>query len=415
MTALSHHEAQPGQAAGCPVDHSAFSQQKTARVTETAEPAIVCDAEGVWQVRGFREARALLRNAAATKQAGFNADLIEHIPGATNQPILYQEGKVHQQQRKQTARFFAPKVVDEHYRQVMEALVDQLIAPLQRTKQADLSKMSRTLAVRVAAEVVGLTASDLRGMERRLDAFFAGSVTTFSWRPGALRQFILGQTRTAAFFLRDVKPAIRARRKAPQEDIISHLIAHDYKDTEILTECLTYGAAGMATTREFICVSAWHLLEEPELRARYLAGNQDERYQILHEILRLEPVVGHLYRRATMAITLESAGQTYTIPTGALIDIHIHGANVDPAIVGDKPFMLEPERELHAENAAQAMMSFGDGHHRCPGSFIAIQETDIFLRRLLPLPGLRMERLPALAWNDLVTGYEIRDFQIAVA
>ena len=59
-------------------------------------------------------------------------------------------------------------------------------------------------------------------------------------------------------------------------------------------------------------------------------------------------------------------------------------------------------------------MSFGDGHHRCPGSYIAIQETDILLRRLLALDGLRIERLPDLSWNDLVTGYELRKFIIAI-
>jgi hypothetical protein len=50
-----------------------------------------------------------------------------------------------------------------------------------------------------------------------------------------------------------------------------------------------------------------------------------------------------------------------------------------------------------------------DGHHRCPGSYVALQETDIFLRRLLALDGLRIACTPTLRWNDLVTGYELRD------
>ena len=61
------------------------------------------------------------------------------------------------------------------------------------------------------------------------------------------------------------------------------------------------------------------------------------------------------------------------------------------------------------------MLSFGDGAHRCPGSFIALQETDIFLRRLLALDGLRIERAPTLTWNELVAGYELRHFRIAIA
>lgn len=55
-----------------------------------------------------------------------------------------------------------------------------------------------------------------------------------------------------AFFLLDVRPAIAARRREPREDLISHLISRGYSDMNILTECITYGAAGMVTTREFI-------------------------------------------------------------------------------------------------------------------------------------------------------------------
>jgi len=80
----------------------------------------------------------------------------------------------------------------------------------------------------------------------------------------------------------------------PRDDVISNLVPQDYTDEEILVECITCAAAGMVTTREFISMATWHLLEQPELRATYLAAEQAERYAILDEILRLEPVVGHL-------------------------------------------------------------------------------------------------------------------------
>lgn len=417
MTQLSHHPTAAEQTAGCPIDHQAFSRQKTMPAPEAATPAIACDAQGVWHVRGFHEARLLLRHAA-TKQAGFNAEMIGSIPGMHNVPILYQEGKVHQQQRKQTARFFTPKVVSEDYRQLMEALADQMVARLRRAKRADLSLLSRRLAVRVAGEVVGLTNSRLPGMERRLDAFFTGASssaqTKFGWRPDVLVRFVSKQSPMALFFLLDVRPAIHARRKHPKEDVISHLLAQNYGETEILTECVTYGAAGMVTTREFICVAAWHLLENADLRAIYLAGDEEARYQLLHEILRLEPVVGEIFRRATAAITLVSGGQAVTIPAGALIVLHLHGTNTDAQVVGDQAHQVCPARPLRQEGVSSALMSFGDGAHRCPGAYIAIQETDIFLRKLLALPNLRMRQTPRLSWNDLVTGYEIRDFLVAL-
>ncbi len=401
--------------AACPIDHGTFSQRKTARTADPAgRPSVEHDAAGTWHVRGFQEARAILRGAD-TKQAGFRAELIERFSGAGNVPILYQEGKTHQQQRKQTARFFTPKAVSSDYRRLMETVADELIAELRRAKQADLSALSLALAVRVAAEVIGLTNSRLPGMQQRLDAFFTDDGTAFGWSPRALVRFLRNQLRIAAFFRLDVRPAIQARKRQARADVISHLLAQGYGDREILTECITYGAAGMVTTREFISVATWHFLEQPELRARYLAAPEDERQAMLQEILRLEPVVGHLYRRATADVQLECAGgQTVTIPQGDLIDVDIRAANADERVVGAHPFALRPARELSAERTSPALLGFGDGPHRCPGSAIALQETDIFLQRLLALDGLRLIHPPSVAWNDLVTGYELRDFPIAM-
>jgi cytochrome P450 len=404
----------------CPIDHAAVSQKKTGKAAELAEALdIERAAGGSWHIRGFQEARAILRSPN-TRQAGFRADVISRISGAGNVPILYQEGKAHQQQRKQTARFFTPKTVSRDYRRLMERLADNLIANLQQSRRADLSALSLTLAVQVASAVVGLTNSRMPGMHKRLDAFFSfnpGDETAARGLRTSLkrvRSLATSQLQLAAFYYLDVKPAIDARRRQPCEDVISHLLSQGYRNREILTECITYAAAGMVTTREFISMAAWHMLEQPELRARYLASEEDERITILEEILRLEPVVGHLYRRATDDIHLSLGDESITIPTGALLDLHIHAANTDERIVGERPLAVCPGRPLHGERVSPELLSFGDGAHRCPGSYAALQETDIFLRRLLALDGLRMEHAPTLTWNELVTGYELRDFPITI-
>ena len=369
-------------------------------------PQIARDAAGVWQVRGHALVRQILRGEG-TQQAGFNADLIEGIPGTTRQPILYQEGRVHHEQRRQTARFFTPKTVSARYRGLMERLADQLIARFRRAGRADLSALSMQLAVAVAAEVVGLTESTLPGLDRRLDAFFTGNlVGRGGWRD-RLRQR-LSRIYLLMFFYLDVRPAIRARRRAPREDVISHLLSKEYNDAEILTECITYAAAGMATTREFITVAAWHMLENPALREHYLAAQEAERQDLLEEILRLEPVVGHLYRRTTAELRVEGGDGQVTIPAGDLIDLHLYAANRDELVAGPQPEAICPGRALADRQSTPAVMSFGDGHHRCPGAYLAIQESDIFLRRLLVLPGLRLEREPTVTWDELTAGYVLR-------
>ena len=411
------------QVRGCPVVHGVLPQQKTARRSERSSLPLERDAEGVWQVQGFAEARTILRNNSATKQAGFNAEQISNIPGVMNRPILYMEGKDHLQQRKQTARFFTPKTVSVNYRQFMEKLADGLVADLQRKRRVDLSQLTLALSVEVVSQVVGLTNSRLPGMGKRLDAFFQQGTSAqkqrnpkpvLKWKWLAILRQVFQQRPLLAFYWLDVQPAVRARKRAAGEDVISHLLAQKYSDAEILTECLTYAAAGMATTREFVSVAAWHFLEHPELRERYLEAPEEERLEMLHETLRLEPVVGNLYRRVMEDITLESSGQQVVIPAGDLINIHVHNTNTDEVVVGEEPAALCPGRAISGANIPSMLMSFGDGHHRCPGSYLAIQETDIFLRRLLALETLRMEQPPSLNWNEITTGYEIRDFMIAV-
>ena len=114
--------------------------------------------------------------------------------------------------------------------------------------------------------------------------------------------------RTAHFYGADVKPAIRARRRDRQEDIISQLIELGFSDLEILTECITYAAAGMATTRELMVAAAWHLIDDADLLGRYRGGDVTARRRLLEELLRVEPVVGYLRRRTTTPYAVEGEG-----------------------------------------------------------------------------------------------------------
>lgn len=184
--------------------------------------------------------------------------------------------------------------------------------------------------------------------------------------------------------------------------MISHLLDEGYGDRDILTECLTYGAAGMITTREFITMAGWHLLEKEALRTRFLAGDEAMRMAILEEILRLEPVVGMLFRR----VDRDDAAD------GAVLALDIRAANGDEAAVGPGPHRLDPDRAAAAKSGG-AGLAFGDGEHRCPGAQVALQESAIFLDQLLRVPGIHLARAPDIGWNALIAGYELRCATIA--
>ncbi|MFT2722449.1 cytochrome P450 [Deinococcus sp. A31D244] len=376
-------------------------------LTRRAEPAPT--RPGTLTVPSFQGARDVLRSENV-RQAGFGAELLQESGLLSRQPVLYAEGEEHHAMRRDTARYFTPATVAT-YHPMIAALCDDLLADLLHQGGGNVDDLSLTLAVQVAAQVVGLTDSLLPGLERRVMTFVEGGDPQQKPAPeglmGRARQ-VMDQRHLLAFYLLDVKPAIQARRRQRRDDLISHLIDRDYSDLEILTECLTYGTAGMVTTREFITVAAWHLLRSPELRNDYLHGTEAERHATLHEILRLEPVVSRLYRRIQTDLTV--AGQP--VPAGTLIELDLQAVNVDPAVAGEYAESLCPARPL-PRGVQAPIMAFGDGHHRCPGAFLAIRETDTFLRRLLIWQDLQLEAEPTVTFNEVVKGYELRGLRVS--
>lgn len=397
---------------GCPVDHTKYSRKtKADPIQETAVP-ITKDGNGVWHVNDYQLVKQILRSKHV-RQAGFASETAQDAPQLTKPPILFLDGKEHAQQRKLTAPFFTPKRT-QSYRQLMLDYADKTIAQLKQNGRANLSDMTMEMAVLVAGQIVGLPDNDIPGLSRRISRLIEIELPEGPWSWKQVPAFIRGQIITFNFYFRDVRPAIKAREANPQEDVISHLLAQDYKGLEVLVECVTFGAAGMVTTREFIAIAFLHLMENDEIRERYLASeDEQERHQILHEVLRLEPVVSNLYRRATADFELETADEIIEVKAGELFDLNIYAANADETAVGDDPHDLCPARDL-AHRVPEPVMSFGDGAHRCPGAYVAIQESDIFLQKLLRIEGLRIESKPEIKRNELIKSYELENFIIAV-
>lgn len=365
--------------------------------------------DGVWHITGYSEAKAVL--LADVLQAGFNAEVMEKIPMQVARPVLYQDGVPHREQRSQTQKFFTPSAVQQRHLPLMEQYANEIIADFKLTHQGDLNKMAARIATNVVADVVGLNNSPREGMARRLDTILHSDLD-ISITPAKIIPYLKLQAMVFQFIVRDVRPAVRARRAAPQEDLISHLLSKGYSEASIATECITYGAAGMVTTQEFICVVFWQMQRHPELRERFIQGDQPARFQVLHELLRLDPVVGHIFRRAASELQIPSDGQMVTIPAGAKIDLHLYEINADPRVVSGNPLEIDSQRS-YDRGIPDSILGFGGGPHRCAGEHLAIAETDIFLRKLLAVPGLRIVKEPRMGRNETIQGYELREFLVA--
>jgi cytochrome P450 len=369
--------------------------------------------DGVWNVQEFAAARVLLRSTE-TRQAGFGIESADKLRAKMRMPVLWRDGPEHREDRRQTAKYFTPRKVDSAYRPLMHRHADEQCDVLRRAGEADLPQLSFTFAVAVAGEVIGLTEGTWDGMAKRLDRFFDNVDAKPGWNPKAVYERLRRNYVMGSFYWRDVRPAVAARRAEPRDDLISHLIDEGCNNGEILGECVTFAAAGMITTREFITLVAWHLFTDDALRVAYGEGDEKARVAILHEILRLEPVVANLARWTTAEVELSGADGPVTIPAGARVDVRVAAATLDPVAVGDDPGQLCPARPM-ADGVGNAGLSFGDGAHKCPGAYIAIQEADIFLTKLFAMPGLRMVRPPTVQIRPEIASFELAGMRIAVS
>ena len=369
------------------------------------DPRLEKDSNGIWHVRGYAEARDLLKEDLI--QDGFNA---EELHKAGFDGVLYMSGEPHRQMRAAIAKYFSPTTVQNTHMATIQKTADELIGRLKTQKRLNLKLLSRDMATVIATAVVGLEPT--KGLIRRLDGMLHSGKISENRFIGVL-QTIQGNYRRFAFLFADVMPAIRRRRKNPQNDVISYMVSKNKRLLEIWVECIVYGAAGMATTQEFICVVLLHCMKDAKLREIMLSDDTSARYEALNEVLRLEPVIANIYRKAHEPVTIKSDGAEVTIPAHERIAFHIYDVNVDAKATGETPEKLNPHRAME-KGVYRSMFGFGSGSHRCAGEHLAIAETDVFIHDILKVPGLRIESGPEIVRNDTVEGYEINNLILTV-
>ena len=363
--------------------------------------------QGSQWIQSFGLARDLLRSGRLRQNGVQMAPVEKDDP--TKASLFFLDGVVHTRRRAAIGRFFTSKAIATRHMPVMLENTEALLAKFRKSGRAKLDVLSLRLACAVVAEIVGLTNSDLRRMAKRVEGS-TGAQLAASGRIGKLVAPLVSGFNALRFFYLDVRPAIAARRAQRREDVISRLLDEGRSDKEILVECLTFGLAGMTTTREFIVMAAWHLFENDDLRQRFLGGDEADQHAILTEILRLEPVASMIWR--SVAETVE--GMTpEPIAAGERLSFDLRAANLDEEVVGSCPLTLDPDRARRLEVNGK-YLSFGEGEHHCPGGLVALAETRVFLDRLFRIPGVRLVRAPDMHFMPpMLMSYELRNAIIA--
>jgi cytochrome P450 len=391
---------------GCPV-HSGRDDRKTGEDYKVELPVF----PNARVTQSFRFARDVLRSQEM-RQAGSSSDSMD-MSKPDEISFFFLHGDEHKKRRASVAAHFAPKAIVSRYNPLMQDTMDRVLGEMQKTGSAVLDELSLQLAADVTMNIVGLTDTDRADLTRQIKRVM-GSQNSFDKRKWYrfLHDVVFGWfnkglyvSRIMKLYKEHVAPAAEARRKNPGSDVMTYMVQNNYSKKGMIIEVMTYAGAGVSTTREFMVLAAWQLFDHPELKERFLAGDEEEQFAIIEEILRIDPIAGYLYRKPVSDVEGTAEG---TVKSGELIAIDIRGANADEAVVGECPYQIDPDRAKR-QKVAGSWMSFGDGPHRCPGSQVALHETRIFLDRLFRLPGLKLAVPPKIYWSMSTQGYELRE------
>lgn len=386
---------------------TAGQTSETDSITARMAAKFVHPEPGTRHLDRFEDLRAVLRLDSMRQNGAANSPTEKKDPALAS--IFFLHGEDHRRRRSAITNFFTPKAITTRHMPAITDTAEKLVAEFQKKGSARLDEMSFLLSSTVVADIVGLTETPLRPMMRRIEmANGAPDV----WRGGIRKLLAPLKSRFFAmsFLFRDLKPTIAARRKNRQDDVISRLLDEGRSDLEIMVECMTFGLAGMGTTREFIVVAALHLFEKEDLCRRFLDGSEAEQMDILKEILRLEPQASMIYRTAAERV---DDALPEPIAAGERLSLGIRAANLDEAAVGPYPNRIDPDRAKKMKNNG-AWMSFGNGAHFCPGWQVALTETRILLDRLFRVPGLRLARYPDMEWTPpMLQSYQFVNAVIA--
>jgi pimeloyl-[acyl-carrier protein] synthase len=354
------------------------------------------DPYGIWLVTRYEEVNALLRSSKLGRDIKqwslyqyvrpFVADSV--MEGTVEQWMLMVDGAVHTRLRRLVARAFTPPVVAV-MRTHIEAIADELIAPLKQQKNFDLmAQFAQPFPVRVICSVLGLPASDFASTKAWSDAL--------SWmlEPAPPRERRDAASRAVEDMLHYLRAKVAQCRKAPGDDLLSLLISHEQGDQltedELLGNLMLLFVAGHETTSNLIGNGMHALLRNPDQLQR-LRNDQSLMKTAIEEMLRFDGPVN-----ITARIThekIEVAGKK--IPKGELLYCLTGGANRDPEVFADP-------NHFDIGRTPNPHLTFGGGVHYCIGAPLARLEAEIAFGRLLAAwPDLQIAPDGA-AWRSLV-------------
>lgn len=302
----------------------------------------------------------------------------------------------HTRVRALVNKTFTPRVVEKMREQIQET-VDTLLDQAETGRTLDVMRdLAYPLPIIVISALVGVPVGDREQFKQWtyeiFGIFSSGRALEDSVERG--RRSLLA---TRAY----LTALIAERRRQPQDDLISHLVAVEEQGSvlsaeEVLANCVTLFVAGHETTNGLIGNGLAALLRHPDQLGK-LRREPALIVNAVEELLRYDGSLQRNWRLATADVVVR--GQS--IRKGDMVSQMLGAANRDPEQ------FPEPDR-LDITRANTRQIAFGHGLHYCVGAPLARLEAQVAINTLLRrFPTLRLTS-DRLTWR---TDYTFRSLQ----
>ncbi len=358
-------------------------------------PTFLWEDYGHWCFTGFKEVNALLRDKrfgreilhVMTREELGWAPPKEHTKAfdlTEKYSLLALEPPSHTRLRTLVNRAFVSRHV-EALRPRIEKLANEIIDSFEADGGTELIKsFAAPIPAVVIAEMIGLPAEmapQLLNWSNRMVQMYMYGVT---------RETELDANQASIDFMDYLRGVIAERRRAPKEDLLTHMLTADPVDGQKLSEdevistaILLLNAGHEATVHT--TGNATKTIIESGLDRQALFATDEQTAATVEECLRFDAPLHMFTRYALSDVTLDDG---LSFKQGEVIGLMLGAANRDPARFKDAD-RFDPFR-TDGQN-----VSFGAGIHFCIGAPLARIELQVALSTLFRrLPGLRLASEP---------------------
>ncbi|MFE3875588.1 cytochrome P450 [Kitasatospora sp. NPDC059146] len=341
-----------------------------ARIREAGAVSVVEFGEGlpVYLVTRYQDVRAALtdprfgqdvrRSQAIASGRGAGLTL-----GSEVVHMLNSDPPDHTRLRRLIQGVFTRRRVDE-MRPLVERTADGLLDGLRGRGTADLiTDFAFPLPIMVICELLGFPPEDMQAFRTWSTAILTqGGDLSFAQATEELNDYL--------------RELMAARRASPKSDILTDLVqardAGELTEREVFSMVFLLLIGGHETTVNLLGTATLALLHHPDQLA-LLRADPASMPVAVDEFLRFESPVSMATLRFTNAdVTVDDV----EIPADELVLLSLGAANRDPARFTD------PDR-LVLDRGDPGHLAFGQGLHRCLGSFLGRLESEVALTGLL--------------------------------